>query len=1043
MHALAQNQNDAYRAIHWGVDDGLSEGETYNMIKDVNGFLWIGTRYGLNRFDGNSFKIYLHERNNSKSLIANNVNMLVEDSLHNIWIGSYKGISRYNINKEDFTNFFPDTTIRNDDHYIIPFWATKTDVLCLEGDSIITAYNIHSTAKRTLANLDEYKGKLIGLADDYCIFDYNSNSIWCLAENPEATPGLLQINLSAKQNLFFPFQYHRKKDSQGFAEASCYDAKRKCIWINSTQGLLQFTLIDKQFHHINALSKYEHLINYDRFVGITIDKQDRIWFATDPKGIIIYNPGDESVSFPLPADSVMQYSASFANACLYCDRDGIIWSGSWLKTGLYALIPYAPIIEHYISKPGKGLLSSDRVITAADAGKGKVWLGTAGGINILDTKTGTFQLLQQKDLHGLKTNDGVIGPIAIDTIRQKAWLYSCWDYWPRDFFKEDMTTKKCTRILVRNLNNQVVPLVGSPVFDGNKIFFFGNHISVLDLNSDTAQEILSVSDPYYLINSVAVANHFLFLQGNTDGEYNQTYEKKNGKWMRVYTRIDSIGWTSIAYINNTYWVAGDSRLFHLDSNFYVIRTYSAENGLPNLPVTGLINDNNGNIWFHTDRSIQELNITTGEIKTMSELDGFEKQTFDLLPYSTKDANGNIYFCGGTLSIGFNKITPWNFTPPASIVYLKSLRINQRPFPLKESINYTDTLSLKYYQTKIQIETGIIDFYSKGKSILRYKLEGRSVNENWQYAPYYYTIRYDGLQPGNYKLIMQASNTSNEFNGPEKALFINITPAFWNTWWFRIAATVCIVLLFYSLIRLRLHQQFKSRLLRSENEKQLAELREKASQLEMETLRSQMNPHFIFNCLSSINRFILKNKTEEASDYLTKFSRLIRMVLNNSKQSFISLEDELETLRLYLEMQRFRFKNSFDYSFIYTNNVDISNIFIPPLLLQPFAENAIWHGLMHKQEKGFLNFDFSTEEKILSCIITDNGVGRKQAELLKSKSAEKQKSMGLKITTERLSLLNNKSNQETFFTIEDLTDENGNATGTRVHLKIFYKEMMEV
>ncbi len=229
----------------------------------------------------------------------------------------------------------------------------------------------------------------------------------------------------------------------------------------------------------------------------------------------------------------------------------------------------------------------------------------------------------------------------------------------------------------------------------------------------------------------------------------------------------------------------------------------------------------------------------------------------------------------------------------------------------------------------------------------------------------------------------------------------------------------------------------------ENQRTQAELQTKATDLEMLALRSQMNPHFIFNCLSSINRFILKNKTEEASDYLTKFSRLIRMVLNNSKQSFISLEDELETLRLYLEMERLRFKNSFDYSFTYKNSVEAGNISIPPLLLQPFAENAIWHGLMHKQEKSFLNFDFSAEEKFLMCIITDNGVGRKSAELLKSKSAEKQKSMGLKITTERLRLLNNNSNQQTFFTIEDLVDENGSAIGTRIHLKIFYKEMMEV
>ncbi len=137
---------------------------------------------------------------------------------------------------------------------------------------------------------------------------------------------------------------------------------------------------------------------------------------------------------------------------------------------------------------------------------------------------------------------------------------------------------------------------------------------------------------------------------------------------------------------------------------------------------------------------------------------------------------------------------------------------------------------------------------------------------------------------------------------------------------------------------------------AENELQLQKLesQKQFSELEMQALRAQMNPHFIFNCLSSINRFILKNRIEEASDYLTKFSRLIRMVLNNSKRSFISLEDELETLRLYLDMEKLRFKDSFNYSFTYNNSIEVSNIFIPPLLLQPFAENAIWHGLMHKQ-----------------------------------------------------------------------------------------------
>ncbi|MHA4843986.1 tetratricopeptide repeat-containing sensor histidine kinase [Flavitalea antarctica] len=224
----------------------------------------------------------------------------------------------------------------------------------------------------------------------------------------------------------------------------------------------------------------------------------------------------------------------------------------------------------------------------------------------------------------------------------------------------------------------------------------------------------------------------------------------------------------------------------------------------------------------------------------------------------------------------------------------------------------------------------------------------------------------------------------------------------------------------------------------ESDKAKAELQQKATELEIQALRAQMNPHFIFNCLSSINRFILKNESEAASDYLTKFSRLIRMVLNNSNKSMIIMEDELEMLRLYLDLERLRFKNSFDYTISFYNNFDAASIFLPPLLLQPFAENAIWHGLMNKQGQGALEVGFELKTNMLCCYITDNGVGRKKAEALNSKSAEKQKSMGMQITAERLALLN-KDVEKTTVTVQDLVDAEGQAAGTRVTIEIRYRE----
>ncbi len=217
------------------------------------------------------------------------------------------------------------------------------------------------------------------------------------------------------------------------------------------------------------------------------------------------------------------------------------------------------------------------------------------------------------------------------------------------------------------------------------------------------------------------------------------------------------------------------------------------------------------------------------------------------------------------------------------------------------------------------------------------------------------------------------------------------------------------------------------------------LRAHAAELEMQALRAQMNPHFIFNCLSSINRFILKNESKTASNYLTRFSRLIRMVLINSEKPLITLEDELQMLRLYLEMERLRFKDNFDFSITFLNEIDDDNVFIPPLLIQPFCENAIWHGLMQKDGHGMLEINFRLENAILYCTIKDNGVGREKAEAYKSKSAEKGKSMGLHITSERLALLNNEKGSNTSYVMEDLYDEGGRASGTCVHLKINYRE----
>ena len=213
-----------------------------------------------------------------------------------------------------------------------------------------------------------------------------------------------------------------------------------------------------------------------------------------------------------------------------------------------------------------------------------------------------------------------------------------------------------------------------------------------------------------------------------------------------------------------------------------------------------------------------------------------------------------------------------------------------------------------------------------------------------------------------------------------------------------------------------------------------ELKQRAAELEMQALRAQMNPHFIFNALSSVNRYILKNDADKASDYLTRFSRLIRLVLINSKKEVVLLEEEIEMLKLYLQIEQLRFTRAFEYHIHIGPSVDTDGLRVPPLILQPFCENAIWHGLMHQDQPGRLDIEFNMDQDVLHCTITDNGVGRSRAAQLEPGNPDKIQSIGLQLTRERLTLFNEDPAVHTSFEIMDLTDRHEKVCGTRVELR---------
>lgn len=222
------------------------------------------------------------------------------------------------------------------------------------------------------------------------------------------------------------------------------------------------------------------------------------------------------------------------------------------------------------------------------------------------------------------------------------------------------------------------------------------------------------------------------------------------------------------------------------------------------------------------------------------------------------------------------------------------------------------------------------------------------------------------------------------------------------------------------------------LVRNIREKQRANM-----QIKIQSLRSQMNPHFIFNSLNSVNNFISKNDERSANKYLSDFSKLMRTVLKNSDLDFVSLESEIETLRLYLELEHFRFGNKFTYALTIDESIEPNQVQIPPMLVQPYIENAIWHGLRYKEEKGELSVRFYLEGGHLFCTILDNGIGRRKSSELKTSNQKQQQSTGIKNTKERIELLNKMYKTKLQIRIEDL-EQNGEALGTKVLISLPYK-----
>ncbi|MDX1477843.1 MAG: histidine kinase [Saprospiraceae bacterium] len=403
------------------------------------------------------------------------------------------------------------------------------------------------------------------------------------------------------------------------------------------------------------------------------------------------------------------------------------------------------------------------------------------------------------------------------------------------------------------------------------------------------------------------------------------------------------------------------------------------------------------------------------------------------------SRGQILACGVGPVVSISDPISQDAFPLPFKPYIWQIRVDLKPLPVHRAIEVLPKIVMNESDRDLSLQFSSPELIAPSAVKYAYRLAG--YDRDWIYGGDRRYVSYTNLRAGKYTFEYRASYDDINWVSGNPLSIEKVVP-FWKHALFIPGIGLFLLLLIVTFAHLRITSIRKHAALTTQFNKRLMEV-------ELSALRAQMNPHFMFNSLNSIKYYILKNQNEEANRYLTKFSQLMRSVLKASKSKLILLAEELHALRLYVELESLRFtENGFAFHIEIGSNVDPESMYLPPLLVQPYVENAIWHGLLHKDGPGTLWVRINKNGKALFIEIEDDGIGREAAKQRKSKSATKNKSYGMQITSSRIALVKETFGIESKVDVIDLLDASGHPAGTRVILEIpliseeHYEQLLE-
>lgn len=963
-YLLAQ-QNPQPFYHNYSTKDGLPSPEVYCAFEDSNGYMWFGTDNGVTRFDGYSFKNYGAQ----EGLLNNVIFHIYEDEKKRIWFGSMTGgifvLEGDTILPYQYNHLIENFDEKYDDCSLVDIDKNETVYLAMRN------YGLVRIDKKGQVDTLNYKYPNILLIAN---FDECQNAIAVRLEAPKTADG----NLPTEEGFFSVNLVTSNNRNEILLPAlekgySCSAQKMPNGEIIFFYGNQLFCLKDSNLLWVIPFSF--------PVTSIILDKNNSIWITLrNGKGARRYRNLQA-----LKLSKYDSYLKGLSISDVYKDSKGAYWMCSQ-KQGIF----YCPDINMLTYDKNVGL--SDDFVTS---------------VNFKNDKT-LFVGLHNEDVFriNLEHNKATFLFKNLGTYHSPSLLYdnenNC--LWGGNYYLQGA---KNAPFSVQNNKLEKFKKGGNQTLTNLQFlkngYLIGNAPPFGLYILDTQNDAYIYSSKKDTLKGRVYGLHADYDDRIWIGKAHGLFEFKDSSLIRpgidhpaFYHRVESIDQlpdSSLVLGTKGYGVS----IWKKDDLFQI----TIENGLTSNMIEDVHVSENGTLWIATLNGLNKITFNHQkklQIRQFTVSNGLPSNEV----YQINDYGGQIWLCTNKGLVQFHEKVE-NYTALAPNI--QWVKVNG------EKKNWKNNDTYHHEDKSVEISYLSINYRLDGKINYRYRINRE---DKWQYTQNR-SVNYPSLSPNEYYFEIQAQN-EDQFWSKSSHYSFTVKAPYWSSLWFQSLSLLMFLMGGYYLYRNRI-----------EKIKQENALQNQILNLEKSALQAQMSPHFTFNCLNSIQNFILKNDKKKAVEYLSRFARLVRHNLDASIQGLVSVEEETVMLDNYLALEKERFNHRFDYYITISDELKSTFVEFPIMMVQPFVENAVIHGMANKSKGGLITIDFSKSNGRLQIIVTDNGDGFKNRAQKKQKLFHK--SVGVNITKKRLALLG--KNKDNRVEIEEIKNGAGAIQGTEV------------